>query len=127
MQEGKINMIVKTDANLYPLDETAKRSALQASATVNINADASGSATIDIPENEMWFIKSWTVTQGADVTVDSISIDGNDAYQTASVNDTLERYGAVINAESTVTINGSNAGLSAQSLGIQVDGYKIIL
>jgi uncharacterized Zn finger protein len=119
-------MNIRLDANLYPINETRKVTPLQANATVSIPASSTDSTTIAIPKNEMWFIKSWTITKGADVTVTSIAIDSADTYEIAAVADTVSRYGAVLNADKSVSIGGSNAGLAAESLEIQVDGYKII-
>jgi hypothetical protein len=120
-------MILKPDNNSKVIQETVQRVPLQATASVSIAASGSDSATINVPSNEMWFIKSWTVTKGADVSVSSIAVDGNDVYEIASLTDTVARYGALLTADSKVTINGSNAGLSAETLEIQVDGYKIEL
>jgi hypothetical protein len=119
-------MNIKLDANHLPINETRKVTPLQASETVSIPASSTDSATITIPDNEIWFIKSWTITKGADVTVSSITIDSADTFETAPVSDTVSRYGAVINADEIVSISGSNAGLAAESLEIQVDGYKIV-
>jgi uncharacterized Zn finger protein len=119
-------LIIRLDANKYPIFETAKRTPLQASESVSIAASDNGTATINVPKNEVWFVKSWTITKGADVTVSSINIDSADTYEIATVSDTGSRYGTVLNAEKSVTISGSNAGLAAESLEIQVDGYKIV-
>jgi hypothetical protein len=117
---------VKTDANLYPLNETVKRVPLRASVSVSIPASSTDSATINVPSNEMWFIKSWTILKGSDVSVSTITVDGIDTYEIASLTDTVARYGALLTVDSTVTISGSNAGIAAESLEIQVDGYKIV-
>jgi hypothetical protein len=120
-------MIVKSDSNNYRIDETVKRIPLKGTATVSLAISTSGSTTINIPSNEMWFIKSWTVAKGADVTVSSIKIDDNDTYQTASISDTVTQYGSVINAEKNVVISGSNASTTvAQNLEITVVGYKLV-
>jgi hypothetical protein len=118
-------MKLKLDENLRIIDETVQRVPLQSSATVSLGSSVSDSATISIPSGEMWFIKSWTITKGADVTVSSITIDGNSTYEIAAVADTVSRYGAVLTADSSVVISGSNAGIAAQSLEIKIDGYKI--
>jgi uncharacterized Zn finger protein len=118
-------LIFKLDDNLRAIDETVQRIPLQASETVSLAASTSDSAIINVPSGEMWFIKSWTVTKGADVTITSITVDGNDTYEIAAVADVISRYGGLITADSNVVISGSNAGLAAQSLEIQVDGYKI--
>jgi hypothetical protein len=120
-------MIFKTDNNSEVIQETVQRVPLQATANVSIAASGSDSATINVPEDEMWFIKSWTVTKGSDISVSSIAVDGNDLFEIASLTDTVARYGALLTADSKVTISGSNSGLSAQTLEIQVDGYKIEL
>jgi uncharacterized Zn finger protein len=119
-------MIIRLDDNKYPINETRKVTPLQATATVSIPTSSTDSAKVVIPSDEMWFIKSWTITKGADVTVSSITIDNTDTYETASVADTVSRYGEALNAEKNVTISGSNAGLASESLEIQVDGYKIV-
>jgi glycine cleavage system aminomethyltransferase T len=119
-------MIIKLDANYRPIDETVKRTPLQGTATTSLAASSTGNAAISIPANEVWFIKSWAVTKGADVTVSSLTFDGEDTYEIAAVSDTVARYGAVLNAEKTIAISGSNAGLAAESLEIKVDGYKLV-
>ena len=98
---------------------------LKESATVSIAASGTGSATISVAAGYKYFIKSWTVTAGADVTVTSIKIDGNDTYQIASLSDTVAEYGIVLTAESNVVISGSNAGSSAEDLTIEIKGYKV--
>jgi hypothetical protein len=118
-------MIFKLDENLRAIDETVQRIPLQAVATASLAASTSDSATISAPDGEMWFIKSWTVTIGADVTVTSIAVDGNDTYEIASLADTVARYGGLLTADFSITITGSNAGIAAESLEIQIDGYKI--
>jgi hypothetical protein len=119
-------LIIKLDDNKYPIYETAKRTPLQATGTKSVAASTTDRATITIPDNEVWFIKKWTVTKGADVTVSSIKIDNNDTYQAASVTDTEAQYGAVLNAGTDIVISGSNAGIAAETLEIKVEGYKIV-
>jgi hypothetical protein len=116
---------LEQDVNLQYVQDTYSRLPLREVATVSIAASGSGTATINVPAGDMWFIKSWTVTKGADISVSSIAVDGNDTYEIASLTDTVARYGALLTADSKVTISGSNAGLSAESLEIQVDGYKL--
>jgi len=102
-----------------------KRIPLKKSASVSIDAGGSGSATIEVEEGYIYFIKSWTVTKGADVTVSSIEIDGNDTYQTSSLSDTVAEYGALIPAKKNIVISGSNAGTAAEDLAIEIKGFKV--
>jgi hypothetical protein len=102
-----------------------ERIPLKESASVSIAAGGSGSATITLTSGYLYFIKSWTVTKDADVTVTSITIDGNDTYQTDSLADTVSEYGDVIVASQNVVISGSNAGLAAENLSIEIKGFKI--
>jgi 3D (Asp-Asp-Asp) domain-containing protein len=123
----RFKMIVKSDANNYRINETVKRVPLKETATVSLAVSTSGSATKAVPSNEMWFIKSWTVTKGADVTVSGIKVDNNDTYQTVGVNDTVAQYGSLLNADKNVAISGSNASTTvAQNLEITVVGYKLV-
>jgi hypothetical protein len=120
-------MIIRLDDNKYPIFETRKVTPLQETATVSITISSTGSASLTIPSNEMWFIKSWTVTKGANVTVSSISIDSASTFEVASITDTVSRYGSVLNADKNVVISGSNASATAaESLEIKVNGYKIV-
>lgn len=117
---------LRQDANLQYLSETIKRIPLQELATVSLSASTQGSATINVPKNEMYFIKSFSITKGTNVTVNSITIDGSDIYEVAAVTDTVSRYGGIINADSNVVITGTNAGAGAENLEIQIKGYKLV-
>jgi hypothetical protein len=118
-------MNLKIDDNGGYVQETVKRVPLQNSASVSIPAGDTGTATINIPVGPMNFIKSWTVTKGADVTISSIKLDDDDTYEIDSVTDVGARYGALLSADKSVSVSGSNAGLSAKNLEIQIDGYEI--
>ena len=109
------------------MDLRTKKVPLKSSATVSIAASGTGTATISVPSTEVWFIKSWTITKGADVTVTSIQIDSNDTFQTAALADTEAEYGDLINANTNITAAGSNAGAAAEDLTIEVKGYKVIV
>ena len=116
----------KFDGNgILKVKQAEARIPLKESATVSIDASGAGSATISVTSGYKYFIMSWTVTAGADVTVTSIKIDGNDTYQTASLSDTVSEYGAVLTAGSNIVISGSNAGASAEDLTIEIKGYKV--
>ena len=104
-----------------------KRIPLKDSSTVSIAASGTGSATISVASGYKYFIKSWTVTAGADVTVDSIKIDDNDTYQIASLSDTIAEYGELPVAETNIVISGSNAGSAAEDLTIEIKGYKVAI
>ncbi len=109
---------------LNTLDLATKRVPLKASATVSIAASGTGTATISV-SGYVYFIKSWSVTKGADVTVTSITIDGNDTSQIVAVTDTEATYGTLLTANSSVAISGSNAGAAAEDLTIEIIGYKV--
>jgi hypothetical protein len=120
-------MIVRKDENLHQVDETVKKTPLKASEVASLAISSSGSASITVPHNEVWFIKSWIVTKGPDVTVSNIKIDNNETYLTTSLTDALVEYGVLVNSEKDIVITGSNAsGTVSQSLEIEVKGYKII-
>jgi hypothetical protein len=108
----------------YYLSQT-KVIPLKEEATVSITASGSNTATVNVIGGEIWFIKTITVTKGADVTVSSLKVDSNDTYATATIADTIAKYGALITATKDITISGSNAGLAAQNLTVLVEGYKI--
>jgi hypothetical protein len=103
-----------------------KRIPLKASTSVIISAGSSGVEFINIPYYERWFIKSWTVTAGANTTVECIMLDENDTYEVDSIADTVTRYGATLSAISTVGILGSNAGGEEETLTLEITGYKLI-
>jgi hypothetical protein len=100
--------------NMIPLKE---------SANVSVAASGTGTAIISVPD--LWFIKSITITKGADVTVTSVLVDSNDTNTIASISDTIPKYGALLTSRSKIEISGSNAGLGAQSLEITVEGFKV--
>jgi len=99
---------------------------LKDSATVSIAAGGNGVAIINIPKNEIWLIKQINITKGADVTVSSISIDGEVIPDLASV-DLEATYGDLITARSSISVSGSNAGAAAEDLTIEVVGVKLVL
>jgi uncharacterized Zn finger protein len=119
-------MLIRLDANKYPIEDTVKHTPLQEVATVSIAAGGSDTATINIPSNEFWHVHSWSVVKGADVTINSISIDGNDTYEVSDVADVKARYGVMLSAEKNVIIVGTNAGISVETAEIKVNGYKIV-
>jgi len=98
---------------------------LKASATASIPAGGNGTATINIPSNEVWLIKQINITKGADVTVTSIQIDGETIPDTASV-DLEATYGDLVMAQSSIQASGSNAGAAAEDLTIEVVGIKLV-
>jgi hypothetical protein len=118
---------LKLDDNLRPIPDSYGRIPLSAEADVDIDAEGGGTATINIPSGERWFIKKITVTEGSDVTTTEIAFDGNDIGVLSTVADTVATYGTVITAEQTITIAGDNAHEdTARNLKIEVFGYKII-
>ncbi len=108
------------------MDLATKKIPLKSSATASIAASGSGSATISVPSGEVWFVKSWTITKGADITVTGIAIDSNDTYQTGTLADTEAEYGALINANINIVASGSNTGAGPEDLSIEIKGYKIL-
>ena len=100
---------------------------LKDSKTVSIDASGTGSATISVPAGYRYFIKSWTVTKGTDVTVTSIKIDSNDTYKIDTLSDTTPEYGELPVAETDIVIAGSNAGAAAEDLTIEIKGYKVAI
>ena len=116
-------MVLKSDENRTVIPESAQRIPLQASAAVTIAAGGSNMAKIAIPQGERWYIKSWTVTKDADITVTAIEIDNHDTYVVEDLPDTVAKYGAVISADTSVTITAHNAGSSAGTVEIAVTGY----
>jgi hypothetical protein len=119
-------LLLKRDDSLKSaIQEGVTRIPLNASGSVSIAASGTGTATISVPDGEMWFIKSWAITKGADVTISSIEIDGSDTGQIDSLTDTLPEYGALLTANRSLTVTGSNAGLSAEDLQIDVKGYLL--
>ncbi len=114
--EGNLAKNISPNEQIIPLQETA---------TVSIATVASGSATISVATGYKYYIKSFTVTPGADVTVSSILIDGNDTYQIASLSDTVIQYGNVITSDTDIVIGGDNAGTVSEDLTITINGYKI--
>lgn len=107
------------------IQESVAKIPLSASDTASLAIGANGSAVIDVPEGEVWFIKSWTITKGADVTVDSILINGNDTGHVDTLADTVAEYGDLLTAQGTITVNGTNAGAAAENIQIDVKGYKM--
>ena len=104
--------------------EDIKAIPLKVSVSVSIAASGSGTATITVPSGWRYYIKSWAITKGTDVTVSSITIDDNDTFQIVDVSDTVAKYGRLLLADSIIKISGSNAGTGAESLAIEIWGYK---
>ncbi|OYD08538.1 hypothetical protein [Paludifilum halophilum] len=119
---------IEEDANGHVVQESVKRKAIKKSATVSIAASgADATATISVPEGELWYIKAITVTKGTNVTVDSITIDGEVFPETATVSDVEASYGALVSAEKFIAIQGDNANTTvAEDLTIEVTGYSIV-
>lgn len=100
------------------------------SATVSIAASGSGTATIRVSDeldswNREWRIKTFTITAGTDVTVDSagVLVDGVATQETATFDaDTV--FGDLLSSRVSIAVSGSNAGTSAQDLTIEVVGIE---
>jgi hypothetical protein len=122
-------MILKTDDNSSPVQGTYKKIPLQSSGSMTLSPGQTKTITLSVPQDVMWFIKSWSVTKGSDVDVQSIKVDGNDTHEIVGVTNTESRYGVVINAESEVTTTAllPSSLTGDQTLDFQVDGYKVEL
>jgi hypothetical protein len=99
---------------------------LKTSVTASIAAGGSGSAVINVPADDrwQWRVKSINITKGADITVNSIKIDGIDLQETASISDTVAKYGNTISVLDKIEVNGSNSALSAEDLTVEIIGYE---
>jgi hypothetical protein len=97
---------------------------LKQSTTVSVASGGSGIVTISVPSADrwQWRIKSLTITKGADITVDSIKIDGIDLQETTSISDTVAKYGDTISVLDKIEVNGSNSALSAEDLTVEIVG-----
>jgi hypothetical protein len=99
---------------------------MKATGSISIAISSSDTATINVPDGETWFIKSITITKGASITVSGSTVDGENANTTASVSDTVAKYGALLVARENVTVSGNNASTTAaETLEITVEGFKI--
>lgn len=96
-------------------------------ATVSIAIGGTDTVTIDIPvEDRLFYVKQVNVTNGADVTVETVLFDGNDTGQSASF-DTEAIFGDLLTASSSVTITGTNAAAAtaAEDLTLELIGYTM--
>jgi uncharacterized Zn finger protein len=92
--------------------------------TVSIPAGESGTVTVDVPDGERILIDALSITDGADVTVTSIKVDGVATGLTDSAN-IQDTYGDMVTADDKVTASGSNAGAGAQNLKLKVTGVAV--
>jgi hypothetical protein len=120
-----IYLLLKRDTSLVAIQEAVTRKPLVVTDLVSIAPGGTGTVSLNVPDNEMWFVKSWAITKGADVTVNSIKIDGNNTGLIGSLADTVPEYGGLITGDQSFTIDGSNAGAAVQNLEVVIKGYKI--
>ena len=96
----------------------------RATDTVSIGASGSGTVTLTVPDGRRVFIKTITVTKGANVTVTANEIDGQETSQTDTF-DSETVFGIMLNAEDTISMSGDNAGAGSEDLTILVEGYSV--
>jgi hypothetical protein len=101
-----------------------ERRPVSVSAAVSIAAGGSGTATVNVPGGERYFIKQLNITKGANITVTAQTIDGAETAQAASY-DCEATFGALLTAEGSITVSGSNAGVGAESLTVQAIGVSV--
>ena len=120
--------IIKEDGSIINqgdvLASGIAKAPVNVSATVSIAASGSGIATVSVPTGKRYFIKSITITKGADITVSDISFDSVSAGQTANF-DCETVFGTLLTADTSIVVSGNNAGASAEDLTIQVLGYSV--
>lgn len=95
---------------------------LKANNTVSVAAGATATAVITVPEDDLYFCKDVTVTAGANITIDDISIDGVTSGEVTTFN-TENVFGAILSAWNEITVTGTNAGAAAEDLTISIVGY----
>lgn len=86
----------------------------------SIAAGGSGTAIVPVPEGT-YFIKQINITQGANVTVTDIQIDGVSVGEIASF-DVAAKFGKPLPANDAISASGNNAGAGAENLEIEVIG-----
>jgi hypothetical protein len=101
--------------------ETSRRP-LKLSSTVSVPATGSAEATINL--GSLSFIKSVTVTKGTNTTINDIKIDNEDTFQVATF-DTVNIFGSALTGQASVTVSGSNAGVAAENLTVEIVGYQV--
>jgi hypothetical protein len=116
---------LKRDTAFEVIQESVKRKPLVITGNVSVPAAGSATLKIDIPKDELWFIKSWAITKGANTTITSVTIDGEDTSKKDSLADTVPEYGALLTAELNISVAGSNAGSAAENLDVVIKGYKL--
>lgn len=120
--DGTDQLVVNIDGSIAI--RPVYKAPINVSATVSIAASGSGTATINVPTGKRYFIKQVNITKGADVSVTSLTFDGNETGQTANF-DCVTIFGDLLTADTSIDISGSNAGAAAEDLTIQVTGYVV--
>lgn len=92
--------------------------------SVTDSIPASSSGTVTVPVAESMFIKTITTTPGANSTITSIVIDGEDINSTLSTIDTETEYGGLVIANQSVVVTLSNAAASPENSTVEVKGLQ---
>jgi hypothetical protein len=118
----------KEDSNIANIADImtygVKRTPVKSENTASIAASGTGTATVSVPAGKRYFIKQINITKGADISITAQNIDSNDTGQAASF-DCESVFGGLLTADTDITVSGSNAGVAAENLTIEVIGYSV--
>lgn len=87
--------------------------------SLSLDIGATGEIIFTVPDTELWLIKDLTIIRGADITVNSILIDGKDTYAYDTI-DFADEYGDYLIAHHSIVVNASNSDTAASSETITV-------
>lgn len=99
---------------------------VQATQTVSVPAAGAATARIAVAAGKRYFVKQVNVTKGANTTITAQTFDGTNTTRLASF-DTEATFGALLTAEGSIELSGSNAGTAAENLTLEILGFSIDL